>query len=349
MKTEKFTVSAPTRADLAGGTLDLWPLYCLFGSSKTINVALNLNAICYFESKPSATQLIEIHNSNGISFSFTDPQLGRSLESVPKKVRFPVAIVSRFLTQNPIQESFHLKIKIETEAPIGSGLGGSSTLCVALLKGLGQLTQKFQTEEWQWKLMEFARDIEAEYLKTPTGTQDYLGAIFGGFHCFTYEVGKIGGQSYSEKVTTELNSRFLILFSGEMHHSGLSNWEVYKKAIEGDETVISGLKAIHELSELLHQTLIKPQIDWKKVGSLLTEEWRIRKSTFGVTTERLDQIIKFLTSLNIQGVKVCGAAQGGSLLVLVDPAHKKQIAEACLSQGIKVLPSDISTTGVVIT
>ena len=79
MKTEKFTVSAPTRADLAGGTLDLWPLYCLFGSSKTINVALNLNAICYFESKPSATQLIEIHNSNGISFSFTDPQLGRSL------------------------------------------------------------------------------------------------------------------------------------------------------------------------------------------------------------------------------------------------------------------------------
>ncbi len=45
-------------------------------------------------------------------------------------------------------------------------------------------------------------------------------------------------------------------------------------------------------------------------------------------------------------MKVYGAAQGGSLLVLVDPQAKKQIAEACQSQGIQVLPANVSTQGV---
>ena len=55
---ESFKVSAPTRADLAGGTLDLWPLYCLFGEAKTINVALDLSAIANFEVTPHPDFLI---------------------------------------------------------------------------------------------------------------------------------------------------------------------------------------------------------------------------------------------------------------------------------------------------
>jgi D-glycero-alpha-D-manno-heptose-7-phosphate kinase len=348
MKNLKFVVSAPTRADLAGGTLDLWPIYCLMGPSRTINVSIDLKAVCSFESHPNSTQIVTIENSKGVSFSFTDPQLGLALENVPREIRFPVAVVSRFLSQNLIKEDFHLKIKIETQAPVGSGLGGSSTLCISLLKGLGHLTGKFTEKDWQWEMMEWARDVEAEYLKTPTGTQDYLGALFGNLSCFNYEVGKLSHQSYPPKTVQELDSRMLVLFSGEMHHSGLSNWEVFKKAMEGDEKVLSGLRAIREIAETLHQELIKLQVDWKRVGGLLSEEWRTRKSTLGVNTEKLDQIIKFLTSKNVDGVKVCGAAQGGSLLVLVEPNQKELIAQSCLSHGVQVLPARVSLTGVTV-
>ena len=146
MNVKKFLVSAPTRADLAGGTLDLWPLYCLFGSTKTINVSLNLKALCTFEYQESSTRIIEVKSTQGVSFSFTEPQLEQKLESVPKEVRFPVAIVSRFFSQTLIKENFHLKIKVETQAPIGSGLGGSSTLCIALLKGLGHRSEEHTSE-----------------------------------------------------------------------------------------------------------------------------------------------------------------------------------------------------------
>src|SRR5207248_4423900 len=41
---KKVTVRAPVRADLAGGTLDLWPLYLFHPGSRTVNVALSYHA-----------------------------------------------------------------------------------------------------------------------------------------------------------------------------------------------------------------------------------------------------------------------------------------------------------------
>lgn len=346
MNPKKFVVSAPTRADLAGGTLDLWPLYCLFGSAKTLNVSIDLKAICTFEYQESKNLLIKIENTQGISFSFTEIELKNGLESVPKEIRFPVAIVNRFLSQSSLKKDFHLKIKIETQAPVGSGLGGSSTLCVALLKGLGHIAGQFQSTDWQWRIMEWARDIEAEYLKTPTGTQDYLGAIFGSLSCFNYELGQLSRQTFSPQVVADLESRMLVLFSGEMHHSGLSNWDVFKRAMEGDAKVLSGLKAIRQIAEVVDYELKRPQVDWFNVGVLLSNEWKTRKETLGVHTDRLDQIITFLNSQNVLGVKVCGAAQGGSLLVLTEPSNQKSVANACQAHGIQVLPARISSAGV---
>ena len=43
---------------------------------------------------------------------------------------------------------------------------------------------------------------------------------------------------------------------------------------------------------------------------------------------------------------MCGAAQGGSLLVLVEPEKKQELAQACQNQGIQVLPAHISALGV---
>lgn len=346
MKYEKFVVSAPTRCDLAGGTLDLWPLYCLFGSSRTINVAIDIKANCYFDVQKSSGQIVEVENSLGVKTTLSITEWERELTTVPKEVKFPVAIVGRFFSHLELKENFHLKIKIETQAPVGSGLGGSSTLCVALLRGLSHLVSKFEEPDWRWKMLNWVKDAEAEYLKTPTGTQDYLAALFGSLNCFNFKIGEIENQNYSPSVVDELNARMLVLFSGEMHHSGLSNWEVYKRALEGDPKVLSGLREIHQIAETLHVELLNKPVNWKKVGSLISEEWSNRKATLGVNTKRLDEIIDFLKTQNVLGVKVCGAAQGGSLLALVEPSRKQVVSEACQSHGIKVLPTQISHFGV---
>ncbi|SVB94940.1 uncharacterized protein METZ01_LOCUS247794, partial [marine metagenome] len=44
--------SAPTRIDLAGGTLDIWPLYLFHSNSQTLNVAITRRAECVLSPHP---------------------------------------------------------------------------------------------------------------------------------------------------------------------------------------------------------------------------------------------------------------------------------------------------------
>src|SRR6478672_6299510 len=61
---KKVTVRAPVRADLAGGTLDLWPLYLFHPGARTVNVAISY----YAESEVAET------GEGGIQIDLTDQQ-----------------------------------------------------------------------------------------------------------------------------------------------------------------------------------------------------------------------------------------------------------------------------------
>src|SRR5947207_2160827 len=45
----RISSSAPTRVDLAGGTLDIWPLFLFHQDSQTVNFAIDLQASCTIE------------------------------------------------------------------------------------------------------------------------------------------------------------------------------------------------------------------------------------------------------------------------------------------------------------
>lgn len=346
---EPFKVIAPTRVDLAGGTLDLWPLYTLVGRAKTINMALGIVAEVSFEVESSGEFECEVHGQSGESFRFKqlpDPQKVRQLGP---SLQFPVAVVTTYLRQKQSELPPRLfRIRIRTEAPIGSGLGGSSTLCVAILRGLSRLFNAYVDQGWQWEILEWVRDMEASYLRTPTGTQDYLAALFGGLNCFEYGIGGIEREPYPQDVFEALAPRLLVLFSGEMHQSGMSNWEVYRKAMEGDERVTKGIQEIAQVAEDLDGELRAGNLNWKYIGGCLEEEWRLRKTLFQVETPRLEEILKFLSTKSIHGAKVCGAAAGGSLVALVEPDQKNLLADACRAEGIQVLPAEGNLKGVTI-
>jgi len=47
----RIVSSAPTRIDLAGGTIDIWPLYLFHDGATTVNVAISLRAHAQLESR----------------------------------------------------------------------------------------------------------------------------------------------------------------------------------------------------------------------------------------------------------------------------------------------------------
>lgn len=342
----RFRVVAPTRADLAGGTLDLWPLYCEVRGGKTINVALDLFATATFEVMPAVTFQMQIESFGNAKCSFEEPLLENQIAKLPTAVQFPAMVASEFLRQEPFLPEQMIRLKVEAQAPLRSGLGGSSTLCVAMVKGLSQIFRRFPGTDWQWQMLNWVKDVEAAFLRTPTGTQDYLAALFGGLNSFSFDLGKVQRESFSESTLEALNERMIILFSGEMHSSGLSNWELFKNAMEGNEGVLQGFRAIKRIAEELNGEMARPQVDWTALGKLLNEEWRVRKEVFKVQTKRLDELIEFLTSQKVLGSKVCGAAQGGSLIALVEPQHREAVIKACETRGIQVLKTRAVSTGV---
>lgn len=342
---DKFRVMAPCRADLAGGTLDLWPLYCLVPGAQTINIALDLYATADFEIHQSKNFQVEIQNHQE-KCQLLDIKTVADFKAIPPALKFPAFVTNQFFLSQGKFPPVSVTIRFASSVPVGSGLGGSSTLLVALGRGLSRLCQSFHEQGWQWRFLDWAKDTEAAFLRVPTGTQDYLAAIFGGLHGYQFQSGKINQTVFEASVFNELRKRLIVIFSGEKHQSGLSNWEVYKKAVDGDETILTGLGQISSISQTLDQSLRAEQVSWSSVGKLLEEEWRVRKSTFRVSTPALDQAVELVKKTGVLGVKVCGAAQGGSFIALVDPDQKKSIIEKLLENNLQVLATEPTQNGV---
>src|ERR1700686_5399789 len=68
----RITARAPTRIDLAGGTLDIWPLYLFHPGALTVNCAITRYATCIIETAPRNSRritLISVDTSRRESFA----------------------------------------------------------------------------------------------------------------------------------------------------------------------------------------------------------------------------------------------------------------------------------------
>jgi hypothetical protein len=130
MGRQSVTASAPSRIDLAGGTLDIWPLSQLLHPAVTVNVAIELRAIATISSR--AGRRVEIVSRD------RKRRATRRLPLGPADLHGPLALPLRLLSGFAPRRGLH--IVCEATAPAGAGLGGSSTLGVALGAALNRHT-----------------------------------------------------------------------------------------------------------------------------------------------------------------------------------------------------------------
>jgi D-glycero-alpha-D-manno-heptose-7-phosphate kinase len=268
-----------------------------------------------------------------------------SWQEAPASLKFPAFLVVSFLSKLNALPEGNMEIRLSADFPLRSGLGGSSCVAVGIVRGLSRLFGGYVEQGWQWDLMHWVRDVEAAFLRVPTGTQDYLAALFGGLNTFVSGFGGMERQPFPADVATALGEHLLVMFSGEMHHSGMSNWELFKRAYDGESTMWEGLHSISQIATQLDAEL-RGHVNWKYVGKCMTEEWQVRSKTFKVNTPRLTEILQFLDEQKVWGAKVCGAAQGGSLIAIVDPDRREKVASHLTKAGVQVLQASPEMSGV---
>ncbi len=326
------TVRAATRIDLAGGTLDLWPLSILIPGAQTINCAIDLWA--------QATA------GGGAPGEMRNDDSGRSLPAGADAFSDPdFALAAECLRH--FSPGRKISLATKTEAPRGSGLGNSSALAAAIALALiGEKSQEALAEidgARMHALVAVLHDLEARVLKTPTGVQDYYPALAGGLNRLNYFPGRIELTPVAADLA-ELAERLVIFSTGISHHSGLNNWEIYKAAISGEAAVLDGLKRIAEVADQAGRALELG--NWPAVGVAVAAEWQARRELAPVVSSpAIDALLEGTRAAGAWGAKLCGAGGGGCGFALGPPAARAAIAAAVTRAGAAVLAAHPSAAG----
>jgi D-glycero-alpha-D-manno-heptose-7-phosphate kinase len=325
--------SAPTRVDMAGGTIDIPPLYLLHEGAATINFAISYLAHCRIETRNDDKIIIESLDRN--------ERLETSLSNLKSlrdetHLELPAKLIYFFKPQ----VGFNMTIK--SEVPAGAGLAGSSTLNIACIAGLNYLVGNRYPPE---KFIPIAAAIECQVIKVPTGYQDYYSAQYGGIAAIHFRPDGIEREALNVDVET-LQNRIVIVYTGEPRNSGINNWEIVKRRIDGDKEIFRLLEGIRDTALNFRKALIES--DWNLVGEILYQAHFERKKFFGsITTPYMDQVIEFALSNGAMAPKVCGAGGGGCIAFFCKEDAKSNL-ELALSKlhGVKVLSDwKIFTTG----
>jgi len=324
--------AAPTRIDLAGGTLDIAPLYLLLEGGCTINLAITRYARVRLE---PARGIVLVSEDTGDRAEAEQP---RDLD-----VTGPLGLVARAVRF--VAPPGGVQVTTRVEVPVGSGLGASSALLVALLSAL----LRWRGEDWEAKrLLQVAANLEAQVIRIPTGWQDFYAAYYGGLNLLTYGIDGVAREAL--KVPggpAKVAEHLALCYTGASHHSAVSNWAMLKGFIEGGETV-GHLTRIRDTAVKMRKQL---EIgDWVHFNVLMGEEWENRKRLApGVSTPEIDRVIEGAATVPAENGKVCGAGGGGCVVIPIDPKQRKAVEQAISYAGATVLPFEASAQGVTVT
>jgi D-glycero-alpha-D-manno-heptose-7-phosphate kinase len=146
----------------------------------------------------------------------------------------------------------------------------------------------------------------------------------------------------------ELERRLVLAYTGATRNSGINNWEVTKRHIDGDVEVQQRFARIRDIAAAMRSAL--EQGAWSEVGRQIAEEWENRKGLApGVATPEIDSILAAARRAGAYGGKVCGAGGGGCLFCFGEPDRLPDIRAAIAANGGSLLDFTIETEGLRVT
>lgn len=328
--------SAPTRVDLAGGTIDIPPLFLFHEGAATVNFAVSLLAKCRIETRGDDRIILESVD-RGVKFETT-------LADLPKLKDEPrLELLSKLVYFFKPETGFHMIT--ESEAPAGAGLAGSSTLNIACIGALNKLVGDRYSED---RFIPIAANVECQVIRVPTGYQDYYSAQYGGIAAIHFGPDGMHREPLADVDIEKLRQRIAVVYTGEPRNSGTNNWEITKRHIDGDQDIFNIFEEVRDTSIELRAALLRS--DLTAVGEIIKASFPGRKRLSPhITTPQMDHLIA--TALNNGAIapKVCGAGGGGCIAFYCEEGRKSEVeASLAAEPGAEVLDWKIYNDGLLV-
>lgn len=344
----KIRSRAPLRIGLAGGGTDLESYSNQFGGA-VFNVTIGMYAHC----------TIIPTNDNMIKIYSYDNKNNLETPSVPE---LPIdgdvlilhkGVYNRIVKEFNNGEPLSFIMSTSNDAPIGSGLGTSSTMVVAILEAFNKWLSLGLSE---YKKAKLAYEIERNDLKLAGGKQDQYAAVFGGFNLMEFRTDGaviVNSLRVDKNVISELEGSLLLYYSGVSRKSAEQQLELAKNIISRqiDNTknkktkTMDAMKNLKEFAYTIKDDVLIGNMDG--FAECLRQSWENKKRTSSIVSNKeLEKTIDYAMQNGAEAVKVSGAGGGGFLMLYADPMNRQKLINAMEMLPGKVYPVKFSKNGV---
>lgn len=333
---ESVEIRLPVRVNFGGGWTDT-PPYCIENGGAVLNAAIRLNGELPIHI--SVKRISDYH----IEFESQDVGAKGSIYTVDE-IRdchnpydtFALHKASLMATgivpakgDRKLQEI--LKeigggLYLSTEVigiPKGSGLGTSSILAGACVKGLFELLGQKKSDEDIYRTVLCMEQI----MSTGGGWQDQVGGLTNGIKLISTMPGvdqkiKVEPVKVSNKTLSELRERLALIYTGQRRLARNLLRNVIGGYICANAKSVEALEKMKQSAVLMKFYLEHDDID--AFAQLLNDHWKLSKQLdSGSTNTCIDQIFVACEDL-IDAQFISGAGGGGFIIVLLKKGISKQ-------------------------
>ncbi|TAL00041.1 MAG: dehydrogenase [Verrucomicrobia bacterium] len=329
---------APLRLGLAGGASDVSPFCDRYGGY-VLNATIDAYACCHLEPTSSGhVEFIALDREKNFS--------ARAADRFPLENPLPLhaAIYNRVVKEFNGGKPLSLKLSTFSDAPVGSGLGASSTLVVAMLRAYAEW---LKLPLGEYDLARLAFDIERTDAGLLGGRQDQYAAAFGGFNFMEFYADErviVNPLRIRNSIAHELESSMVLYYTGVSRESAGVIQEQKTRVEQMDESAIAATMELKQDALAMKEALLKSNI--REIARVLGRSWEAKKKlASSITSPAIEQAYQAAMQAGAYSGRISGAGGGGFIIFMCDPAQRYAVIKSLKACGGQILPFHFSEHG----
>ncbi|WP_165222009.1 GHMP family kinase ATP-binding protein [Affinirhizobium pseudoryzae] len=330
---------APLRLGLAGGGTDLSP-FCDEHGGYVMNATVSLYAYVHLAPNSDGKLVFEAAEQ-GERFE-TD-----AIATVPLNpgTILHCGVYNRIIREFNAGKPLPLTIRTTVDVPAGSGMGGSSTLVVALVEAFRHY---LSLPLGEYDIARLAFEIEREDLKVAGGRQDQYAAAFGGFNFMEFNSGNqtiINPLRMKASTIQELEASFVLYYTGRSRSSSLIIEAQQGQLKERNATSVEAMLSLKNEALEMKEALLTGRLD--RIAEIMARGWLAKKQTAtAVSNAEIDRILDLALENGGLAGKVSGAGGGGFVSIIASPSERYRVMNALRKEPGQLLPVVFTAEGV---
>lgn len=320
---------APLRLGLAGGGTDLSP-YCDEHGGFVLNATIDRYVTCTIE--PTVDNRITLMAADIGKTGVYDNDLLLPLDG---SLDLHKGVYNR-IVKDFLKQPLSFRMTTYSDAVTGSGLGGSSTLVVAMLTAFAEW---LKLPLGEYDIAKLAWEIERLDVGLAGGKQDQYAAAFGGFNFMEFYRDRVIVNPLRVKdwIVNEIECSMLICFTGLSRASAAIIDEQIQNARENRADALAVMHQLKRDAVRMKEAVLTGNI--ARFAEILDSTWHVKKKMAeSISNPRLEEIYTAAMVVGAMAGKVSGAGGGGFIMFLIDPTRRSQVIAALKELGGVVEP-----------